>query len=238
MKRSTRVSLGILFLLAASAALPHPSLQAQSFSLGADIVSRYIWRGTDFGESASIQPALTFSYEGLQVGSWASYAVDPSAAGVNEHDLWASYTFSTEHAGSFGAGVTDYYFPNAGAAFFDFDGDGAGAHWIEPFVSYTGPSSFPLSLYGGMFVHNDPDNSIYLQATYPFAVDGVTLALTAAASGGESALYGTDKFGIVMTGLTASRALPITESFSLPLYVSYIVNPYREKSILVFGVRL
>lgn len=30
-------------------------VRAQEVQLGADVVSRYIWRGTDFGESMSVQ---------------------------------------------------------------------------------------------------------------------------------------------------------------------------------------
>ncbi len=36
-------------------------VQAQEVQLGADVVSRYIWRGTDFGESMSVQPGLHLS---------------------------------------------------------------------------------------------------------------------------------------------------------------------------------
>ena len=210
---------------------------AQSVSVGADAVSRYIWRGTDFGESFSIQPALTVTAGGFEIGSWASYAMNPESAGVNEHDLWAGYTIETASSGSFSIGVTDYYFPApGGAGFFDFDGDGLGAHWIEPYVGYSGPSSFPISLLGAAFVHNDPDNSVYLQASYPVQVDGAEFGLTIGAVGGESAFYGTDSFSIVNVGLAASKVIPLNERIDLPITVSYILNPDAERTYLVFGV--
>ncbi|MEX0747412.1 MAG: TorF family putative porin [Rhodothermales bacterium] len=217
------LSLALLLTLVTSAA-------AQHFSVGADVVSRYIWRGTDYGESVSVQPTLAFATGGFKVGSWASYAVDPSSGAFNEHDLWMSFS-----VGNISLGVTDYYFPNAGAAFFNFD-DGGGAHWIEPFVSFTGPEALPISLFAGYFAYNDPDNSVYLSASYPFAVDGVNLLFTTSASAGESVLYGTDKFGIVELNLKASKAISLTENFALPLSVAYILNPYAEKSYLVFGL--
>lgn len=213
-----------------------PSLFAQSFSLGTDIVSRYIWRGTDFGESASIQPALTFSAGGFEIGAWASYAFSPEAADVNENDLWFGYTVETENAGSFSFGVTDYYFPAPGAPdFFDYSGDGEGAHWIEPYTSYTGPESFPVTLYGAMFAHNDPDNSVYLEASIPVKVDGVELGLTAGAVGGKSVFYGTDGFAFVNLGLAATKAITLSEQFALPVSVAYILNPDQERSFLVIG---
>lgn len=226
----------LVLILLVMALAPLGSARAQSFSLNADIVSRYIWRGLDYGESVSIQPALTFTAGGFSIGSWANYGFSPDAGGANEHDLWASYTFETASAGSFSLGLTDYYFPNLAPDFFDY-ADG-GSHAIEPFVSYTGPESFPVTLFGGMFVHNDDDNSVYLSATYPFTVSDVDLAFTAAGSPAESALYATGGPALLNVSLTASKTVPITESFGLPLSVSYIVNPYHELSFLVFGVRL
>ncbi len=221
----------LLVLTAAVLLSPAVPVAAQSFSVGADVVSRYVWRGTDYGESASVQPALSFSAGGFEVGTWASYAMNPEGAFANEHDLWLSYT-----AGAITFGVTDYYFPNAGFDFFDFDGDGEGAHLIEPFVSLSGPSTFPMTFYAGYFAHNDPDNSVYLNATYPFAIDGVDLSFGVGASATESALYGTDGFGIVELNLAASKSIPITDGFALPINVAYVLNPYAEKSFLVVGL--
>lgn len=223
-KLSTILSL----ILAAGLVMP---AAAQDFSLGADIVSRYVWRGSDFGESASIQPALSVSAEGFEVGTWASYAMNPESAGDNEHDIWVGYT-----TGPLSFGVTDYYFPNAGVDFFNFKGHGEGAHIIEPYVSLTGPASFPVTVYAGYFAHNDPDNSVYLNASIPFAVDGVDFSFGMGASAIESALYGTDGFGVIDVTLAASKSVPLTDSFALPLSVAYILNPYAEKSFLVFGL--
>ena len=224
---------------------------AQEFSFGADIVSRYVWRGVDFGESASVQPALTFSSGGLEIGTWASYATNPGSAGANEHDLWIGYS-----AGAFSVGITDYYFPNAEAAhdehdhdhdedeepeiigFFDFSGDGEGGHWIEPYVSFNGTDSFPVTLYAAYMAHNDVDNSLYLNASVPFAVGGIDMSFGIGASAGESGFYGTEGFGIVDMALGASKSIPITDKFELPVSVSYILNPTDEKSFLVFGIFL
>lgn len=215
----------VLTTLVSTAAL------AQTFNLGADIVSRYIWRGADYGESASVQPALSVSSGGFEVGTWASYAMNPEGAFANEHDLWLSYT-----AGPITFGVTDYYFPNAGFDFFDFDGDGEGAHLIEPFMSGSGPASFPFTFFAGYFAHNDPDKSVYLNVGYPFAIDGVDLSFGIGASATESALYGTDGFGIIELNLAASKSIPVTDGFSLPINVAYVLNPYAERSFLVVGL--
>lgn len=227
MSRSIRLATLAVLAVAMSAG----EAVAQSFNVGADVVSRYVWRGADYGESASIQPALSFSSSGFEVGTWASYAMNPEGAAANEHDIWASFT-----AGHLTVGITDYYFPNLAPDFFDFEGDGNGSHSIEPFLALTGPPSFPLTFYAGYFAHNDPDHSIYLNATYPVAVDGVELALGVGASAVESAIYGTDGFGIIELNLAASKTIPVTDGFSLPISVAYILNPYAERSFLVVGL--
>lgn len=229
----TRTLLSFLTVLAVG--LP-TAAQAQHFSLGSDLMSRYIWRGYDYGESLSIQPSLSFSNSGFEIGTWASYSVSSDGAWANEHDIWLGYTFESASSGSFSLGVTDYFFPAPdGLGFFEFDGDGEGAHWIEPFIGYTGPGSFPISLYAAMFVHNDPDNSTYLEASYPFTPDGVELSLTLGAITGESAFYGTEGFALVNVGLAASRSVQLTETFALPVHVAYILNPDTERTFLVFG---
>lgn len=230
-------SMKLSTLVVLLALLAIPSLQAQSVSLGTDIVSRYVWRGADYGESASLQPVLAFNAGGLEVGTWASYSVTPDGAGANEHDLWIAYTIDAGANGSFSFGATDYYFPSPeGSDFFNFESDGAGAHWIEPFVSYTGPAAFPITLYGSVFAYNDPDHSVYLEASYPFALDGVELGLAVGAVGGESALYGTTGFAVVNLALSAMKSLPISEQFELPVQVSYVLNPDTERSFLIFGL--
>ena len=205
---------------------------AQEFDFGADLVSRYVWRGIDFGESASVQPALTFSYNGLEIGTWASYATNPGSADANEHDLWIGYSY-----GPVSLGVTDYYFPNGGVEFFDFSDEG-GAHVIEPYFSFNGTDAFPVNLYVAYNIHNDPDESLYINASMPFAVGGVDMSFGIGASAGESDWYGTDGFSVIDWAVSGSKSIPITDKFELPVSISYIMNPTAEKSFLVFGISL
>jgi len=236
---STIKPASLLLLMALMGFVAAPSLFAQSFSLGTDLVSRYVWRGADFGESASLQPSLAFETKGFEIGTWASYSIAPDGAGANEHDLWISYTIETRRSGSFSLGATDYYFPAPdGSAFFDFSGSGEGSHWIEPFVRYTGPAVFPVTLSGAVFVHNDPDHSVYLEAGLPVRIDGVVLGLTAGAVANRSTFYGTDGFALVNLGLSATKGVALSEQFSLPVDVAYILNPDQERSFLVIGFRI
>jgi len=198
------------------------------------MVSRYVWRGVDFGESFSIQPTLEFGAGDLAIGSWASYSISANGAGANEHDLYFSYSL-----GPVSIGMTDYYFPSPGGTpFFDYS-DG-GAHFLEINASAGGTDDFPLTISGNIFVHNDDDNSVYIELGYPFTVEDVDLGVSVGVVPQESAFYGTGAFGITVLGLSASKEIQITESFSLPVFVSYIVNPTPdvERSFLVFGFSL
>ncbi|MBF88834.1 MAG: hypothetical protein CMG75_04085 [Candidatus Marinimicrobia bacterium] len=207
-------------------------------SLGADVVSRYVWRGVDFGESMSVQPSLSYSSGNFEIGSWGSYSYAPLSSGANEHDIWVGYSF-----GSIGLTITDYYFPNGGFDFFDFDGvegdtASAGAHWIESSLSYSGSESFPISILFGAFIYNDPETSTYLEVGYPLSVDGADLNFFAGATLAETAFYGTEGAGLISMGVSASKEVTITEDFSLPITVSYILNPNAQRTFLTFGISL
>ncbi|HYW36457.1 MAG TPA: hypothetical protein VE868_13695 [Balneolaceae bacterium] len=221
-----------------------PAARAQDFNAGADFVNRYVWRGFDFGNSFSVQPHLEFSVGNFTIGNWASYAISPvdnnkaSAFGASENDLYASYNF-----GPFAVGVTDYYFPTSGPDFFNYDNGGNGAHYIEPNVSITGGKSFPLTLYAAFNAYNDPDHSVYLAATVPFTVHNTDLSFTiggvpTSGKNGTAGYYGNSKAAITNIKLSASHSIKITDDFSLPLFGSYIINPYIKKSYAVFGISL
>lgn len=217
-----------------AALAPVPSrAAAQSVSIGADVVSRYVWRGLDFGESMSVQPALTLGAGGFEFGAWGSYSISADGASANENDLWFTYTVTTSSGASFAIGATDYYFPGPGADGFSYKS----AHTWEFSLAFSGPETFPLSLFAGLI--NDEDKPMYVEAGLPLpAGEGVELGLHAGMVTAESDFYGTDGAAIVNLGITAGKDLQITESFALPMSVSYIINPDQDRAFLVFGVSL
>jgi len=134
------------------------SLFAQEVGVGTDIVSRYVWRGLDFGASPSIQPYLSFTAGGFEIGSWGAYQLgrDGDNAPGDELDLYANYGFDLSETASLGLLVTDYYFPSA--KFGDY-GD-PGNHTIEAGVSLA---ISDLSISGYMNLYNDDDNTMYFE---------------------------------------------------------------------------
>ena len=232
--------------------MPAPPAKAQSVSLGADVMNRYVWRGAVLSPAASIQPSISYSNSGFTVGTWGSFSMSPNGTGGDELDLYASYGFDLGGSGSLSIGVTDYYFPDqsnapgqpglANQAFFDYDND-TGAHTIEPNISYTGPESLPISLYAAINAYGTGDNNAaWLEVSYPFSVQDVDLSI---ALGGtpndEGGFYFTDAdtdAGITKLSLSASKSIEITDEFSLPVMASYYLNPYSETGYLLFGISL
>ncbi|MEM6647392.1 MAG: hypothetical protein AAF730_14200 [Bacteroidota bacterium] len=220
-------TLSVLALLLVLSMAPI-SATAQSVDLGADIFNRYVWRGLDFGEAASVQPYLEVSAGNFTIGTWASYSTN--GGGANEHDLYVSYS-----AGPLSFGVTDYYFPtpNSDFGFFDF-GEGE-AHVLEANVGYEGTG---FALAGNLNFFNDDDTSVYVEVGVPLTLGETELALAVGVVPMESAWYLTDGFAVTNISLGAGREIKITESFSLPVSVAYTINPELERSYLVFGLSL
>ena len=212
---------------------------SQDVDLGVALYSRYIWRGLDFGDSPSFQPAVTFTAGGFSIGEWGAYSISGIGSVYSEDDLWASYAISTPNAGTFTLIGTDYFFPSAGLKYFNYKDKGNGAHTIEAGLSYGGPESFPITLSGYMNVYNEVDNTTYFEASYPFTFKTVSgSVIVGATGGGANGYYGPTNFQVINVGLSFSKDITITDKFSLPISASIIVNPNIEQSYLIVGISL
>ena len=177
-------------------------------TIGADVVSRYVWRGTDYGNATAVQPSIETTIGPVALGAWGSWSISPGPADAsgNECDLYASTT-----VGPVGLTLTDYFFPAYAGTDFLLNLD------IHVFELSAGADVGPVSILAAANVSGDDDNSTYLELTY----GAFSLGL------GNGA-YSTDgEFAPVSIGVSASR-----DNFS----ASYIINPDQETSFLVFGV--
>ena len=229
-----------IFTVAAIILLASSFSYSQEIGLGADIYSRYVWRGLDFGDSPSFQPAVTFTVGGFSIGEWGAYSISGIGSVYSEDDLWASYAISTPKAGTFTLIGTDYYFPSAGKKYFSYKEDSTGAHTIEAGLSYSGPESFPITISGYMNVFNDDDKTTYFEVSYPFTIKDVSGSVVVGATGGGDKVmyYGPTNFQVINIGLSFSKDIVITDKFSLPISASVIVNPNIEQSYLIVGISL
>ena len=209
-------------------------------SLGADLVSRYIWRGADFGNSPSIQPTLAISNSGFEIGVWGAYQLgrDTNSNPADEIDFSIGYSFGIGET-TFNLLATDYYYPNSGKKFGNFKNDGLGAHIIETSASFSGPESLPLYFSASVNVYNEVDNSAYFEIGYSTSVQNTSLSFFAGATtGGDNLYYGTRNFNFINLGVTAVKDIKITDDFSFPIFGSFILNPNIEIAYFVFGISL
>jgi len=233
-----------------------------TFSVGADLVSRYIWRGADYGNSPAVQPAIAFSVSGFKAGFWGSYGLGQYSKQINdttvanmghyaEMDFYLSYTWK-----GFTIMAYDYFFPNplnpnTGNKYFNFKNNSTG-HTVEVCLSWTGPEKFPLQLYAGTLVYGadkgkdstgtyglgtNNNYSTYFEAAYQFNVKGFGVKPFLGGIPFGSAWYG-PYGGIINTGLTISKSITITKDYALPVFGSVITNPQAQSIFLVFGLSL
>ena len=112
---------------------------------------------------------------------------------------------------------------------------------LEAGLSVTGPETFPITVSGYINFYNDAGNNAYFQIDYPITAGETSLNFFVGATPGSKDnpdYYGTGDFAIINAGITAGRDIVISEKFSLPLSVSYILNPEAEISYVVVGISL
>lgn len=234
-----RVILVLTIVLAVSTAKAQVSIETAvasavsnvEFTVGADLVSRYVWRGSDYGNSAALQPTVEFAAGNFALGAWGSFALSGFEA-FNEADLYASYGFDF----GLSLGISDYYYP--GSKWGEF-GDKVSSHAFELNLGYEIGS---LSLSGNYILNNSidggagaEDGTIYFEAGYAF--ENVDLFI-GGGDGWHVASYETGDFQICNIGIGTSKEIKLSESFSLPMFGKVIMNPNTEQFHIVVGISL
>jgi len=219
--------------------------------LGCDIVTSYIWRGSAvyaaLGDqnvlAPSLQPAFSLNFKGLELGTWGS--IDYTGT-YKELDLYLSYSLK-----GFTVMMTDYYWAGDWIVdnYFEYQSDST-SHYIEASLGYKG-EKIPFSilvatmLYGAdrQFEDSVKNNySTYIELGYGFKISDYSLDLFLGMTPFDG-LYGDsygghDGFAVVNAGLSGSKAIKITENFSLPVKASVIANPQARKLFLTFTLSL
>lgn len=217
MKRITLLLTGMLLMLATM------TTKAQEWSTGVDLYSSYVWRGVQYGGGPSIQPSVEFSKGGFSVGAWGS--VDFKE--YREMDLYMSYGFDF----GLSVGLTDYYYP--GLEYFDFSEE-TGAHGLEVNLGYevggfSLAANYMLNKAGGAATAGSDK---YFELGYAFK------SVNVFAGAGDGWHTPDGEFGIVNLGIGTSKEIKLTDSFSLPLSGSVILNPTTEQFFIVVGISL
>ena len=201
-------------------------LKAQDF--GADVVSSYVWRGTQFGTGPAVQPWFTLPEitSGLELGVWGSFPLsddggEHASGQTYELDLYASYDF-----GPFALTITNYTFPTSTGAY-----DPASYELFDGDMEVTASASLgAIGLTVGYFTDLE---ALYVEAGTTVA--GMDLAI-GYGSDGDGAFYAGGDSGLVNVSLGGSKDIKITDDYSLPLFGSFIYNPDAEAAFMVVGM--
>ena len=248
--------INVLAFLLLLLVLPFSATRAQEKEgikpeLGCDLVTSYVWRGSPvyaaLGEqnvlAPSLQPAFSLNYKGLELGTWGS--IDFTGT-YKELDPFLSYSLK-----GFTVAVTDYYWASDWITdnYFEYQADST-SHCIEASLGFKG-EKIPFSilvatmLYGADMQFEDTEKhaySTYIELGYTFKVQEYNLDLFLGVTPADG-MYGDgyggkDGFAVVNAGITGSKAIKITENFSLPVKASVIANPQARKLFLVFAISI
>ena len=260
--------LPIRLLATAVAALTAFSLRAQTEiepSLQIDMVSHYMWRGTDMA-GVSIQPAGKLSWQGFSVQLGSSMGLTSDE--LQKLDLTVGYS-----AYGFNIGVTDYWSTGIDYAglnrYFYYD-PRRSAHQYEGNIGYSCPY-FSLQAYT-MFWGNDYKYetekdykqrangkraySTYLELRVPVYLMGLDWDFSAGVTPFESAGYTTKEmvdFGqgeeranvrkyfyaggpaCIMLSARATKNFTLGD-IKVPAFAEIHTNPYTQKAQFLVGV--
>jgi hypothetical protein len=222
------------------------SLMAQSgLTLATDIQSRYVWRGLALGGSSpSVQPSVTYSYKGLNVGAWGSF----SLCNPQYQELDLSLSYNIKNIITFL--VTDYDNPRYDKEFhyFNYDKDST-QHVFEGGVILNVPKTdISLGVYTNLYGNDKKkDNgdivySTYAEIKYKYEIKKLNtimdFACGFALNGQDEGFYNNDGFSCVNLALGFTKQIAISNNLSLPIYTRLIANPNDNKLYLVCGTTI
>lgn len=230
-----RLQLMALAVLVSTAAIAQDKVET---TVAADVVSQYVWRGQDLGNVA-LQPTLGISWKGLELSAWGSVGL-AEASDTKEMDLTLSYTL-----GGLTVGLTDYWFnegPAPDAKYFKYSAHETN-HVFEAHAGYDF-GFLALNAYtnlgGNDGVNKDGDRaySTYVELSAPFRLASVDWEAAVGAVPYATSFYATNGFAVTNVSLKATKELPITKAFSVPVFGQLVANPRTEKAYLVVGFTL
>ena len=234
------VFLGLTAVLLPAAAAAQDKVEA---SVGADLVSGYIWRGQELGD-VSIQPSASVSWKGLSLTAWGSASWGREYA--KEFDLTLGYAVK-----GFSVSVTDYSFSKGANFKTGADIDGKYFHfgsWSTLHV-YEAQVGYDFGVLAVNWYTNIGGNdgrksdgkraySSYLSLSAPFSWAGLDWNAAVGATPWETSFYngGSNGFAVSEVSLQAAKSIRITERYSLPLFAKVIWNPAMERGFFVAGM--
>ena len=205
-------------------------------TVSADVVNQYIWRGQDLGD-VGLQPTLGLGYKGLTLTAWGNVGLT-DATDTKEFDLTAAYS-----TGGFNIGVTDYWFNTPNDRYFCYASHKT-SHVFEANIGYNfGPAAMQwyTNFAGNDGLNKDGDRaySSYVELSAPFKLGGCDWTAAIGAVPYATSFYSeAGGFAVTNISLKATKAIKVTDTFSVPVFAGVAANPSNEKAYLLFGFTL
>ena len=207
-------------------ATPAPSVK---FAAAVDVVAPYLWRGIALNSTSKVafQPyaSLTVS-DKFTFGVWGTTNLSNDAASYNEFDWYASYQVCPIAK----VMLSDYYSdaPALRGSYFDYK-SATQALDLSVLLNLSSkgvPLDFQWNtlIGGGDYEANGDRNfSTYAEAGYTVSSKsiGVDFRGFAGAVLNKSSYYVTDDFTFTNVGLNISKAIKLSEKYSVPVFVKY-----------------
>lgn len=174
-------------------------------------------------------------YKGLTFSAWGS--TDLTSPDL-EFDLVLGYVFKGVEVA-----ITDYYFNEVDGVKYNYFKykNGKTSHTFEATLGYTFHEKFPLSLsWNTYFAGADAwynkkrSYSTYVQLSYPFRLWSIDMTAELGITPWKG-IYA-DEFNVVDISMKGEKVIPVTQSFSLPLFAGVVFNPVTDKAYLIAGV--
>lgn len=221
-----------------------PNIVAQSdsvdtdehFFIGTDLVSSYIWRGSSLVSSPCIQPSASAMYQNFSLEIWGSNSFN---GGWFETDVSLMYENSNLRIG-----FTDYYFTDdlgVGNYFIYYPSNSN--HIIEASAEFKGTENIPFRLMAASYILGsdlDPNDnrrySTYLEAGWMFSSGKTEGEVKFGFTPAES-VYAAGAAWI-QAAIRLDREIKISNSFELPIFSEFVINPYLGDAFFFVGLSL
>ena len=232
MKRTRIIALMAMVMVCVGVAKAEDKIEG---TVGADVVTRYIWRGQMLGDAA-VQPTAGLAYKGLSLTAWGSFGF------INKDDA-KEFDLTLEYAtGGFSVGVTDYYFSVRGAenkyldyrahstphvweAYVGYDFGVAAVKWFTNFAGADGVNKSGKRAY-----------SSYAEVSAPFKLAKCDWTATVGIVPYYTSFYAdVNGFAVTNVALRCTKELPLCKKFALPVFGEVSCNPSTQKAYLVAG---
>ncbi|MHC1705870.1 MAG: hypothetical protein AB9846_18365 [Tenuifilaceae bacterium] len=134
----------VLFNAFGESAVEKPKID---LSVNLDVLSSHLWRGFKNGNSLSLQPTISASYNGWSFGTWAAYAGNGS---YFEVDIFAEYSYK-----KLTVSIYDYFCPASlqSAKFFEFRKHQT-KHTIDVMLTWE-PERIPFKVMASTMIWGD-----------------------------------------------------------------------------------